>query len=187
MAVEARRVIERAVEILSVTTAGQKEVDPGLLCGIPFHCLQPSYRLLVDDGSADAVKRMVTAALERSMEVGLRHFSASQLGEVMEAMALARYRDPVFFKAMEDECLRRGLQTFRAGSLGQLMYGMGRKSGYAPSQEFLKMCVERSSKRGFLSRDCTPTDIGFMMWGYKTVSLYIARYVSRSPPTRLTG
>jgi hypothetical protein len=166
---EVIRVAEHAIELLGAQVV-KGSIDPQILVSIAFHFSEPLYRFHESEASTLVARRLMEVVIEHTREVGLRRFSASQLGQLMSAFGSLRHRDASFLEEVRDECLRRGLQTFRARSLGELMCGFGRTVGFEPGKEFRDACVERSTKKGFLSRDCTPADVASLLWGYKKVS-----------------
>jgi hypothetical protein len=164
--------------LLRLLTSAEHRADftPLVLSRFLYYLMEPYSIWELNPVSARLESAMFEAVLARTRELGLRPFTPADLGRLMVPLGSTvrrddRYTQPAnaFLDEIRDECLRRGLQSFRAASLGQVLYGFG-KAGYEPGLEFRQACVERAGKRGFLSRDCTPPDVSFLLWGHWRVS-----------------
>lgn len=119
--------------LTSTTTAVKEEFTPDVLSRSMFFLLEPYAAWCEGPEHLKLVTGVMGAIMGRSRELGLRAFSAAELGHLVMPLTFARRLDDESMQQVRDyldevkvESLRRGLQTFRARSLGQLLQGLGK-------------------------------------------------------------
>jgi hypothetical protein len=169
------RLAEHLLRLLTCADGEVEELTPELLSSLAYSLFEPHPDWDRNEQCPGLRISLAEAIMQRARQLGLRNFSHVELGRLVMALGIyergAEWQDLAtqFFDEVRDECLRRGMQSFRARSLGQVLYGFG-KARYEPGEELWQACMERMGKKGFLSRDCTPADVAFLLWGCRRVS-----------------